>query len=654
MYNQNDRIIVVKMCLLLGLCALHLLVTAFFVAPGYLSIDEAIYDWMMKSFSSTWSIEIWNGYHEFPSPALAHFFTPIHGDKLVSQYPNLYPILAYPFYSFMGFVGLFWMNSLSFIGVVALCFFTARELFRDVDLSLNSCLILVLATFSWEYSQAAWPHMIATLFISATFCLIVLAHNSGTLRRSALFAFTAGLLAGFAPGLRYDSALIMPALFIPFLFERPTRLIPMIASTVGLVPGLLVNAGLNYLKFKEFSPFADGHHSPLPIKTIVLGLAFLFFTWAATRNRAGEIIKAHRKRIAIFLIIFALAVLVVPQTRSFISDRLHKSWFALIDMRAFQSDKPMPAMSRSQGGGVVYNGAEKKALLQSLPFLSLLIIPLMRIGLNAEDAPALAMLFILPVTTIAARASFTTVEGGLGINMRYFLSFLPQIAILCAYAIQHLRRSWGNPPKFYFLTFSACVTGLIYFFLVYEMRNNVDQLEFPLLVFPLILSVFTLFFIIAGEKLKVPEAYAIKNMGWIVLSVAFVWSGLVAFFYDYPFHRQLRQSNYEFGKLIAPKVSSNSLVFIEGPIDPFMRLVESDRVRLAFPGHDGFRNLGFKDFMPLLEFHTKAGRRVFASLPWGRWEQLKQGPLANCLISPLLQHPIFCFAEIQCLTGKTE
>ena len=47
-----------------------------------------------------------------------------------------------------------------------------------------------------------------------------------------------------------------------------------------------------------------------------------------------------------------------------------------IHIRVRPSGTEISAMTRSSGGGVVYIGALKKALFQSMPFLALLVIPL--------------------------------------------------------------------------------------------------------------------------------------------------------------------------------------------------------------------------------------------------------------------------------------
>ena len=146
----------------------YLVVTIWAVVPGYMSIDEAIYHWMCVSFDKQGGLALTNGYEAFASPELSHPWFTIHNGKVYAPFPYLFPILAWPFTDWGG-TGLFLFNSLSFMGVAAFCFLIARKLFKDLDIALNSCLILVLGTFVGDYSQAAWPHMVALLFVTAAF-----------------------------------------------------------------------------------------------------------------------------------------------------------------------------------------------------------------------------------------------------------------------------------------------------------------------------------------------------------------------------------------------------------------------------------------------------------------------------------------------------
>jgi hypothetical protein len=81
-------------------------------------------------------------------------------------------------------------------------------------------------------------------------------------------------------------------------------------------------------------------------------------------------------------------------------------------------------------------------------------------------------------------------------------------------------------------------------------------------------------------------------------------------------------------------VPADSLFFTPLHVDPFMRLLEQPRVRIAFPGF-----CGFLDFIELLQYHLRSGRRCFAMFPNNWWNRLRAGPLgppADFSVTPVL------------------
>ena len=78
--------------LLVLLISVQFTFTLFVTVPGFISVDEGTYHMMVKNFSRSGTLEIWNGYEEFPSielQAASHVRT--HNGRLVSQYPYLMP-----------------------------------------------------------------------------------------------------------------------------------------------------------------------------------------------------------------------------------------------------------------------------------------------------------------------------------------------------------------------------------------------------------------------------------------------------------------------------------------------------------------------------------------------------------------------------------
>ena len=144
--------------LLAALLGAHVVLSVAALSPGYLSVDEGTYHVMVKSLADHGSLAFSNGYEEFPSLELITGSVRVHEGRLVPVTPILFAIVSLPFYRAAGYAGLFVVNNLAFLGILALTAALAHRLFRDRALGMLSIAILGLCTFAWEYSQAAWPH----------------------------------------------------------------------------------------------------------------------------------------------------------------------------------------------------------------------------------------------------------------------------------------------------------------------------------------------------------------------------------------------------------------------------------------------------------------------------------------------------------------
>jgi len=635
----------VKVLALLILAGAHVVASLWFVAPGYLSIDEALYHLMVKNFSSTGGLEIWTGYQEFPSGELAHQFLRVHFGRPVSQYPYLFPVVSLPFFYLAGFYGLFLLNSLAFVGVVALCFAIAQRLFRDNDLSLNSCLVLILSTFAWEYSQAAWPHMTSLLFITGAFYLSLRAFFGEPGRQRRLYAIAAGLVVGFAPGIRMDAFLILPCILLPFLFARPWRPIEALLICLAAIPGITILSITNYIKFGVPSPFSygtgpSGHTPAVPLPLVAGAGGILLAAWVMTREALAPFMR-YRGRILLALVLVGLMLLaLVPQLRETVQKVLNGANIMLVDLRFLDPAAVEPAMSRTSQGGVLYLGALKKSLLQSMPYLSVLVLPLIALIKREKNFAQLAIL-LLPLAVVTSFFAYTKDHGGLCLNLRFFLPVLPFTSILTAYAVRHMHSEWQAKIGSLGWIGLIILTIAAYLVSVEELISSFEELEFTLLVVPLLVAGFLLCLLVAGELLKVQGVELLQKAAWALLIVAMSWSAAVAFFHDYPKHREQRVTNYSVGGRALQVVPPDSVFFTAPFIDPFMRLIEQDRVRIALPGQDNFA-----DFPKIVEFYLKKGKRVFAVFPNPYWANLEAGALAAYVVTPMLQFPGSYLAEI--------
>ncbi|HZD05305.1 MAG TPA: hypothetical protein VE173_10315, partial [Longimicrobiales bacterium] len=228
-----------QLLVLLALLAVQSVLAFTWVRPGPLSIDEIVYQWMARSAAEGSPLTISNGYEELPSPELATpMFMWASRGHLTAQYPLLFPLAAVPFYSWLGFRGLFLMNALAFAGVLVLCWRIGFRLLGSASLALVGCVVLAGGTYAWEYSMAAWPHMVTLLLQLAAFDLTLsaLLGPSEDLRLGT--AFAAGALLGVAAGFRRDAIFLLPVLALALLFETPARFRSLGALVLGAVPPL--------------------------------------------------------------------------------------------------------------------------------------------------------------------------------------------------------------------------------------------------------------------------------------------------------------------------------------------------------------------------------------------------------------------------------
>lgn len=604
----------VKEILLVLLAAAHIIWSLSTMIPAYLLIDEALYHWMSESFSDTWGLALWTGYDEFPSEEFLHRHTRLHDGRVFAQYPHFFTIFSWPLYRTMGLLGLFMANAVSFLGVIALCYAGARRLFHDRDIAVNSCLILALTTFFWEYSQAAWPHTTSSLFVLAAFYLAVRADEGASKRSEGLFALSAGLIAGFGSGIRMDGFLIIPCVLFWWLFRSKPGITRAVVFLMGTIPGLAALAYTNHIKFGVLSPFSYGDSSvgfmrTLPPALGAAAFAFMLFLWVATRPSVEERIRSRLgwgyPLIFAVLIFSAVSIAGVffPGDWAILKRTLRGFFEAVVDIRAIDLGASFPSMERSRGGGVIYGGAHKKALLQSLPYLTLLAIPFVEMIRNRAERYRLTVLFSVPAAFIALHAYLISEHGGLCLNYRYFVSIFPFTSILCAYAWAKLNEDWRKPAGYTALAAATVVTAAAFAFF---MRRFVtlEALEFPLLTLPHFMAAFIGSLVIAGYAVKTRGVRLLRIACMITIGAAMTSSGLTAFFYDYARHRETRLKGFIFDQKALTKVPPNSLFISTAFLGP--SLIQGHKIRIAFPAMDQGR-----DTPKLIAFHLAEGRRVF-------------------------------------------
>ncbi len=602
-----------KIVLLCFFCSLTILIAIFSGPHGQFIIDEGVYQLMARSFAESGSLIVWNGYEEFPSAELVLPFTRVYEGHLVPQYPYLSAVLNYPFYRLAGFEGLIILNAIAFAGTVGVCFLTARALFRDTALALNACLILVFATYSWEYSQAAWPHALSMLFVATSVYFAVAALMSPRPRASLALALAGGAVAGFGAGIRLDVIFVLPALVVPFIFVRPWRPWCALAACLGTVPGLAVLAATNYAKFGVFSAFAyssnvsAGAADPRSYLTIVLfGLAFLAATWFISRPWGRELLRTNRAAVLVGLTVLGGILFFTPALWCLVSRMADGTYQLLVDLRVRDLDYAHGGLTRGPGGGLIYIGGLKKALLQSCPYLVMLAVPMAMLLRGTKDGLSLGALLLTPAAFVAAYAYFAW-DGGQSLNLRYFTPILPFTSVLAAFAWREITRDL--PASRHRLVIVAGGTaGALYgaFIIIGPMAvwgpMTIERQEIVFLTLPLVIAVFALAFVMA-QMIKPGEA--VRSAASASLAVALVWSGMVAFTYDFPHSYGLRKARGALSQTLARVIQADSVVLTINP-HLFYGLPDDLRVRIAQPWQDDFQGL-----RPLVEFNLDRDRAVY-------------------------------------------
>jgi 4-amino-4-deoxy-L-arabinose transferase-like glycosyltransferase len=646
-FDGNDR----KVVILLATCLLALVVAALFPSGGHFMVDEGAYHMMVRDFAGFRDFALWNGYEEFPSGELSFPVLRDHEGSLVSQYPEVYTLLALPFYRLMGYDGLFVLNALAFGGVAWLTFWLARRLFGSRGLALNACLVFVLATYAWEYSQATMPHAVSGLVVIGAVALALLALERPGEPRSLWLAAACGLVVGVGVGVRLDVAFVLPAVTVPFLFLRPWRPWHVLACALGTLPVLVLLGLVNQAKLGVISPFSYGTGQVGEVEgatpylaVVVAGALALAAVRVATLPWGERQIREHRGLALLGLGLVVAAVLIVPQGRELavrLADGLYQ---LLVDLRVRDLAILEGGLSRGPGGSMVYIGAVKKSLLQSCPYLVVLIVPLVHLLRRDANRLALALLFLVPASYIGALAYFAH-HGGPGLNLRYLVPALPFLSILAAYAWRELVPDL--PPAWRLrLILMGAILVAAFFFAIFPRAFPLGWQELLFLSLPLGLAggllVLVLLHMLGGPERRP----ALRGPLVAFFALSLTWSGVMAYGHDLPRSYALRKNRTDLTASVAPLIEPDSLL-IAYSVGSFFGLLEEPRIRLATPPFDDFR-----DFEALVRFHLDAGRPVYLWVDRAWQEQVEARGLAGRLETrPLWKHQFGRLERLVALDG---
>jgi len=597
------------------------------LSPGVLSIDEVTYHAMTRSLAKG-SLAVENGWELAASPELEWELVRQVDGRLVSQYPEGLAVVGAPLYRLLGIGGLFLLNTLAFFGTVLLCRALAREVLRKDGPALLAAIIFACATFAWEYGAAVWPHALCTLLTTAAVHQMLVAARESSPSRAVRRRLAAGLMVGVATTFRLDAVFMLPALLlIPALVpERvPSRASATAALTVlaGTLPAGAFLAVTNHVKFGTWQPFSYGpwHGAGSNTGTAqyvplgVLALAGL----VAVHALAPRLSRLRRNHVLAAVVCAALSLL-VPQVRDAVVRTLDGLWMLVFDLRHRDVSWNEAALSRSPRGGMIYIDTFKLSLLQSCPYLPVIVFAMVARG-NDAALRRRKLAVLLPIGIVLAVFSYCRWHGGLSVNLRYFVPLLPLVAILGADGMARLARRCAPVLR------SARASDLIVLVSVATYLETVVLLHLPTaawstreifyldvpLCLTAVLSVAT--FLAARSRpgrLRTWAAAAAFTLG----AVGLVWAGLTEITYDAVAVMRVRARGHVIAARARPFVSTGSLV-IADYLDPVAGLIE-DGVIVANGSRDDFA-----DSPRLVAAMACHGRRSYAVMRRGSWEKLE-------------------------------
>ncbi len=617
----SRRTLVTVACLLV----VHLLASLLLVVPGHISIDEGTYHLMAEAMSHG-GFTIDNGYEAFPSDELA-IYVPghtvhvrPHDGHLVAQYPYLSSVLALPFYLLLGFRGLLLLNGLAFVATLLTTWALGRDLLGDRVAAGLGAAIFALGTFAWSYSLAAWPHMLHTALALLAFTLAVRALRRDG-RQAQLLALAAGLVLGLDLGVRYDGLFVLGAIGLLQLFARPARLRQGALTLLGLSPGLALLAATNHAKFGSWAPLSYGNPSEPSIlgrfgPLVMLGL-LLLGARLLLRPGLADSLRRRWPTLALGLGIGLAALLALPFTRAPLWKLGYGVATLSIDLRLLDPHGLLEGFNtRGPTGGIFFMGGLKKALLQSCPWLPLVLLPALGWLRQRPGSSSFPVLITLPALLVVAY-SYKSWHGGMCLNQRYLLPALPLLSLLAAQGLRTLPRAQGR------WRWAVGLAAALPILLFLPTLGGLDPAgeEQLILVLPLGLAA-SLTAMLLCTRIPAASRHRLPpRLATLCALAALTWSLLVGFGYDLRLERRWRGQLLAVGQAVGEQLPDRALLLVDYH-DPYYHLLASGQVRLAAPRFDQGA-----DLPGLLAFHHLNGWPIYGALAEQNWQALDNAGL---------------------------
>ncbi|MEO0464915.1 MAG: hypothetical protein AAF216_00105 [Pseudomonadota bacterium] len=424
----------------LGLTTLAVLLAA----PASLGVDGTIHIWMVDAMVNGGHLHIAERGGVAASPELQTLLSHDVNGRVMPQYPSGYAVFAAPFYWALGIKGLLWINAFSFMVVLWATRRIALGLYGDETLAWIAVGLTGAASLLPGYAFIILPHMSSLALTLVAIERCVSATRRGATRPGLDLAL-AGLALGAGLNLRVDVILAIAAVFVWLrVFGLPGARRTCLFYLLGLVPGLLFASVLNDAKFGTFVPISYGPKggadgvSNYGLPAIGLGMAFLAVVLVDVTAPRFQVL---RNKTARFLapkhliwgggVVCAAVLLLAP-----LRELAFNIYVLVVNLQSAGDWQVRLGLSRDEFGFASFYGLNKKALLQSMPFAVLLLVPAVDLvrGRNWKTHS-------LGFGVIAAVVLFYSLSqwhGGLGMNMRYFIPAVPFVAILSAFGLVRL------------------------------------------------------------------------------------------------------------------------------------------------------------------------------------------------------------------------
>jgi len=520
--------------------------------PGIFSIDEDSYIASVVGVRNG-SLELDATAGLSPSPELFSFDAAPLGRRIDStpvttNLPPLYGVIALPF-SWLGVRGLIALQTLSFVLCAWLVFgFTRRETERD-DLAWFAAGTFALASFSIEYAQGIWPHMLAVaLVMIAVDCASrIRAGSPAAIRLAAL----AGVAAGLAAGVRYQNIIIAGAVAVTLAWsDKRVRTIGIYAAACALP--LLASAAMNASRLGTWNPVSKGP-------------TYLSF---------------NEKR----------------STATRVEEAFTSTWARVVDFStwprapAYAKDTPVLLPKDPKTGAFITNGGLKKALLQSSPWA---IVPLFAVFAawrrrrttstsTPRAARELRMISLIVVAVIGSFSLFGFRHDGWCFNQRYFLELMPLLSIGVAMALAERSVHWRN------LAIGAAIAVALGTTVCFFDPSGIFRQIFLLRVPMLIAATLIVCWVLARFVTRI-------QMGFVsaILGACLGWALIVHLRDDLPASRGLRERNLAALKAMRTSLPADrpaALVAYWGTKDAYGPLLLERDLVIIDPWIDGGRD----------------------------------------------------------------